>query len=38
MVTQYDVDDEVKRLVDGFNWEIAPLMNPDGYDFTWTTV
>lgn len=31
-------DCEIQSLVDKIDWYIAPVMNPDGYEFTHTTV
>ncbi|XP_077995892.1 carboxypeptidase B-like [Glandiceps talaboti] len=32
-----DADEEVVALFDEFEFHILPVMNPDGYDYTWTT-
>jgi len=32
----YGSDDSVTRLVDKFNIYYAPILNPDGYSYTWT--
>lgn len=32
LVTQYETDPEVARLVDGLEWFLVPIMNPDGYE------
>jgi murein tripeptide amidase MpaA len=32
----YSTDSSVKSLVDNFSWTIIPIVNPDGYVFTWT--
>lgn len=34
----YDTDPEMRQLVDTFDWYIFPVMNPDGYKYTWTVV
>ncbi len=38
MIREYGTDEEATRLMDNFNWYILPVFNPDGYDYTWTTV
>lgn len=38
LVADYGSDDEVTLLRDAFNWYIDPVLNPDGYNYTWTTV
>ncbi|MCH8967344.1 MAG: hypothetical protein IID43_06665 [Planctomycetes bacterium] len=37
LLTQYDSDPKAERLVDGIEWTILPVSNPDGYDYTWTS-
>jgi len=37
LVTYYGVDNTVTRLVDNLEWSIVPVVNPDGYVYTWTT-
>jgi len=32
----YGSDDTVTSMVDGLNIYYAPILNPDGYDYTWT--
>ncbi|EJD74733.1 carboxypeptidase A1 [Loa loa] len=34
LVTKYDVDPQIQRLVDELDWFIVPLLNPDGYEYT----
>lgn len=34
LVTQYDVDPGIRRLVDEMDWFILPVLNPDGYEYT----
>lgn len=36
LVRTYDTDANIKRLLDGFDVYIIPVMNPDGYEYTWT--
>ncbi|CAH1778021.1 unnamed protein product [Owenia fusiformis] len=31
----YDSDAETRRLVDTYDWYIQPVVNPDGYEYTW---
>lgn len=37
LLRQYDSDPYIQQLVDGADWYLIPVMNPDGYDYTWTT-
>ncbi|CAG9537106.1 unnamed protein product [Cercopithifilaria johnstoni] len=34
LVTQYDINPQIQRLVDEMDWFIVPLLNPDGYEYT----
>uniref|UniRef100_A0AAF5RWY7 Zinc carboxypeptidase A 1 n=1 Tax=Wuchereria bancrofti TaxID=6293 RepID=A0AAF5RWY7_WUCBA len=34
LVTKYDVNPQIRRLVDDMDWFIVPLLNPDGYEYT----
>ena len=36
LVTGYGTDARITRLLDELEWVFAPMMNPDGFDFTWT--
>ncbi|XP_035226654.1 carboxypeptidase B-like [Stegodyphus dumicola] len=36
LVRGYDTDPEIKELVDTYDWYIFPVVNPDGYKYTWT--
>jgi len=36
LVTGYNSDSKIKKLVDGANWYIVPVLNPDGYEYTHT--
>ena len=38
MLTGYGNNEEVTRLLDKFDWYFLPVMNPDGYDYSWTNV
>lgn len=38
LVNNYDSDPCVKELVDRTNFYLAPCVNPDGYEYTWTNV
>jgi len=37
LVNQYGVDADVTRLVDLYDWVLIPVVNPDGYQYTWDT-
>jgi len=37
LATKYDTDPEIKAILDFADWVIAPVSNPDGYEYTWTT-
>lgn len=36
LVEGYGSDARITRLLDDLEWVIVPMMNPDGFDFTWT--
>ncbi|XP_065284471.1 carboxypeptidase B-like [Dermacentor albipictus] len=36
LATQYETDEEVKRLLSKYEWRIYPVVNPDGYEYTHT--
>jgi len=36
LVTRYGKDDKITRFVDEIEWTIVPVLNPDGYQYTWT--
>jgi hypothetical protein len=36
LLTRYATDPHVKYLVDHHEFIFVPIMNPDGYDYTWT--
>jgi carboxypeptidase A2 len=38
IVTKYGTDAEITALLDYADWLITPVSNPDGYEYTWTTV
>nr|XP_037283988.1 carboxypeptidase A2-like [Rhipicephalus microplus] len=38
MLKSYNDSDDVTKLVDTFDWYIFPVINADGYKYTWTTV
>ena len=38
LATKYGSDNEVTQLLNGFDWKIIPVSNPDGYTYSWTTV
>ncbi|MFI4897184.1 MAG: M14 family zinc carboxypeptidase [Phycisphaerales bacterium JB059] len=37
LVDGYGVDPEITSIVDQMEWFIIPVLNPDGYAFSWTT-
>jgi len=37
LVTLYDKDEFITSLVDRIEWSIIPIVNRDGYVYTWTT-
>lgn len=36
LVRNYDSDAGIRRLLDNFEFYIVPVLNPDGYAFSWT--
>ncbi len=36
LVEGYGSDARITRLLDELEWVIVPMVNPDGFDFTWT--
>jgi len=36
IVDDYSSDAELRALVDQYDWYLLPVVNPDGYSFTWT--
>jgi murein tripeptide amidase MpaA len=36
LVNNYDMDPDVKAMVDGLDVYLLPCVNPDGYSYTWT--
>ncbi|CAI4225218.1 unnamed protein product [Auanema sp. JU1783] len=34
LVTQYDNDAQIRQFVDQLEWNIVPLLNPDGYEYS----
>ena len=38
MVEDYSTDSEVQDLISRFTFYIMPVVNPDGYVYTWETV
>ncbi|XP_067142504.1 uncharacterized protein [Centruroides vittatus] len=34
ILSGYGLDDDVTKLLDAYDWYIMPLVNPDGYDYT----
>lgn len=37
LIDNYPSDARVKKLVDKYDWYLLPVVNPDGYSYTWTT-
>jgi murein tripeptide amidase MpaA len=37
LVTDYDTDPEVQRLLDAVDFYIIPIANPDGYAYSWAS-
>ncbi|UCE60735.1 MAG: IPTL-CTERM sorting domain-containing protein [Phycisphaerales bacterium] len=37
LLVNYDSDPTVRQLVDNIEWFLMPIMNPDGYVYSWTT-
>jgi len=38
LIDDYPRDPEVKELVDKYDWYLLPIVNPDGYSYTWSKV
>lgn len=38
LTSEYSNNTDIKSLVDSYDWHILPLVNPDGYEYTHTTV
>ena len=36
LVRNYNIDANIRRLLDSFEFYIVPIANPDGYAYTWT--
>lgn len=36
-VRNYDTDAAIRELLDGYVFYIVPIVNPDGYEYTWAT-
>jgi len=37
LIEEYDTDPFVKQLRDTYDWYFLPIVNPDGYAYTWST-
>ncbi|XP_076358196.1 carboxypeptidase B-like isoform X2 [Tachypleus tridentatus] len=37
LLNDYEIDANVTKLLDGYEWYILPVMNPDGYEYSHTT-
>lgn len=35
LLTNYTTDPSVKQIVDAFEWIIVPVVNADGYVYSW---
>ena len=38
LIDDFPKDPKVKELVDKYDWYLLPVVNPDGYSYTLTTV
>ena len=38
MLTSYGADAQVTALMDTYDWYFLPIANPDGYEYTHTSV
>lgn len=38
LVDNYVTDAQVQALVDKYQFYLLPVVNPDGYEYTWTDV
>merc|ERR1712232_1358567 len=36
LLQNYSVSNDVKNMVDAFEWTVIPIVNGDGYEWTWT--
>jgi carboxypeptidase A2 len=36
LIQEYDTDPFVKQMRDMYDWYFLPIVNPDGYSYTWT--
>jgi murein tripeptide amidase MpaA len=36
LLSRYDTDANIRALVDGIEWHLIPVVNVDGYEYTWT--
>jgi extracellular matrix protein 14 len=37
LITQYGKKSIYTNMIDSFDWIFVPVVNPDGYEYTWTT-
>jgi len=37
LLSNYSVDASIREIMDNFEWVIIPVLNPDGYEFTWAS-
>ena len=38
MLSKYGQDEHVTHMMDDMTWMIIPLLNVDGYEYSWTNV
>jgi len=36
LINEYDTDPRIQNYVDAYDWYIIPIVNPDGYTYTWS--
>jgi len=37
LITLYNIDDEITYILDNVDFYVVPVVNPDGYNYTWST-
>jgi len=37
LLSNYSTNNDITTIMDNFEWVIIPVLNPDGYEYTWTT-
>jgi hypothetical protein len=38
LINKYGIDEAITTALDTYEWHFIVLSNPDGYEYTWTTV